>query len=397
LELDVMHQTSRRQLLKGISGIAAGAAAGAAGRGSAPAGTTAGRRAPGSVLWRAQAGTSAQQGDLDVTAGYGMVYAGNTIFPASGPSLVSSLVCAFDADTGTRAWQLSTGYAQLQAVGPGALFWTTTVGAHPLTGAYEIVASDAATGGTLWSFGASQAGANASACYTAGVVIVNHYAGTLTALDARTGRRAWSSPPASYLATATTEGDTVYASGYTYREGFTSSWRLVAMEASTGVQRWRFTGFTGQLLSFAASDGVVGGSPSTLNGAATMFAVNASDGRRRWQTASDTELQAISGGFVISTDLAATPAGPQTLYARHARSGAGAWHRTLAANVQVMTYDDNALYVGGASDNLITALAAGTGNTLWTRRLGAPAQAAAISEGVLYVIDANATVSAIAS
>jgi outer membrane protein assembly factor BamB len=57
--------------------------------------------------------------------------------------------------------------------------------------------------------------------------------------------------------------------------------------------------------------------------------------------------------------------------------------------------DGRALYAGGASDNLITALAASTGKTLWTHRLSAPAQDATATDDVLYVIDANATVHAI--
>ena len=50
---------------------------------------------------------------------------------------------------------------------------------------------------------------------------------------------------------------------------------------------------------------------------------------------------------------------------------------------------------GDGRDNLITALAAGTGKTAWTYRLGAPAQAAAAAGDALYVIDGNAEVYAI--
>jgi hypothetical protein len=105
-----MYETSRRQLLKGISGIGAGAAVGGAVTGTAAAGTTAGQRAagraagragrtPGSVLWRAQAGKAAQQGTLGVVAGYGMVYASVTPYGEPG------LICAFDADATVYAIQ----------------------------------------------------------------------------------------------------------------------------------------------------------------------------------------------------------------------------------------------------------------------------------------------------
>jgi outer membrane protein assembly factor BamB len=60
-----------------------------------------------------------------------------------------------------------------------------------------------------------------------------------------------------------------------------------------------------------------------------------------------------------------------------------------------MTSDSRAVYAGGAGDSLVTALAAGTGRTLWAHRLGAPAYAAAAAGDALYVIDADATVYAI--
>jgi outer membrane protein assembly factor BamB len=65
------------------------------------------------------------------------------------------------------------------------------------------------------------------------------------------------------------------------------------------------------------------------------------------------------------------------------------------AGVSVQASGSKSVYVGGASDNLITALAADTGRTLWTHRLSAPADAAAAAGNALYVIDADATVYAI--
>ena len=103
---------------------------------------------------------------------------------------------------------------------------------------------------------------------------------------------------------------------------------------------------------------------------------------------------AVSGGYVISSNVGAPFYGRTTLYARHISSGAPAWHRTLAPDTRFMAADGGAVYVGGRG-NLITALAVGTGKTAWTTRLSAPAQAAAAAGDVLYVIDANATVYAI--
>jgi outer membrane protein assembly factor BamB len=387
-----MRETSRRQLLKGIGGIGAGVAVGAVGGGTALADATAARRVdgkpPGSVLWQAHAGTATQMEFLDIVAGYGMVYACNA--PATG----ATSVCAFDADTGARAWQLNSDLYQLAAAGPGAVFLGVTVPGSGFTAAVGIVALGAANGGTLWSFNSGQP--NASISYSDGMVITNSY-GSVTALDARTGRLAWGSGPNSYVPTVLAEGGTVYAAGYASGNGgMPGPWQFFAMNISTGTGRWRFTGFSGVLSGLAVSDGVVCGSQWPAIQPPSMFALDASDGHRLWRASSNTAVEVINGGCVISTDLGAqTDDGPTRLYARHLSSGASVWHRTLGKNVQLMTSQGGALYAGGGRDNLITALAAGTGKELWACRLSAPAFAAAATGGVLYVIDANATVSAI--
>ena len=136
------HKVSRRQLLAGASGIAAGSAVGAVGGGTAVVGAVTAQRAaivqragdagarmgtgqamraPGAVRWRAQAGAATPLVFLDIAAGYGMVYAFNVMSPPS----EASLVCAFHAGTGSRAWHGQHGQVQPEVVGPGAVFWST--------------------------------------------------------------------------------------------------------------------------------------------------------------------------------------------------------------------------------------------------------------------------------
>jgi outer membrane protein assembly factor BamB len=379
-----MRETSRRQLLKGVSGIAAGAVVGTPGRSGRV------RRAPGSVLWRAQAGTAARLGTLAVAAGYGMVYASNTPYGKPGR------VCAFDSATGARSWQSGSELSQLQtqAAGPAAVFSNANIQSGQSGWAVEIVAWGAATGSALWRFNSGQLSALAS--YADGMVIVNSY-GTLTALDARTGSRAWTSQVPDYFVFEVTDSGAVYASGnVSDGQGEARGWQLAALTTSTGAQRWRLTDGTSVLLGLAAGEGVVCASQFPAHGLSSIFAVDASDGRRLWQAHSNMDLgvQTISGGVVIGSDILGPVSGP-TLYARHVTSGAPAWHRTLADNAMLLTADSEVLYAGGGPDNPITALAASTGKTLWTSRIGAYAVAAAVNEGVLYVIDANATVYAI--
>jgi len=59
-----------------------------------------------------------------------------------------------------------------------------------------------ADSGKVWRFDSGQP--NLDACYTGGTVIVNSY-GILTALDARTGRRAWASKPPRYFGSMAAE------------------------------------------------------------------------------------------------------------------------------------------------------------------------------------------------
>jgi hypothetical protein len=94
------------------------------------------------VLWRAQAGTAAPTAFLNVTAGYGVVYASN--LPGTG----ANLICAFDAGTGAKAWQLSGPVWQMYTATPGAVFWSTVTAAGGQfgTGQQVLIASSAAAG-----------------------------------------------------------------------------------------------------------------------------------------------------------------------------------------------------------------------------------------------------------
>jgi len=385
-----MREMSRRQLLTGVCGTVAGAAVAAPGAGIAMAGMTAWRtadaaaaraaeRVPGSVLWRAQDGPGTQGPLLSMAAGYGVAYASNLQDSGAG------LVCAFDARTGARAWQLSCEVWQVQAAGPGAVFWSTVIAGGAFgTGQQQLIASSAADGRRLWSYDSGWP--NISVRYADGMLLVSAY-GTLTALDARTGRRAWSQPPSSYVWDVATAGGTVYASGYDssgLRPG--PPW-LVAMNIATGAQRWRLTG---ELTGLAAGGGVV-----CVSLGPGMFAVSASDGRRLWQSDADATVQAVCGGFVISQDFDSGSESIATLRAFRLSTGALAWNRTLATYAQLMASASNVLYIGGGTGKPIAALAAGTGKALWTCRLDAPAQAAAATGDVLCVIDTQARLYAV--
>jgi outer membrane protein assembly factor BamB len=397
-----MREMSRRQVLTGICAAATGAAARlpgagtqagpapgqAAGAAAGKAGRPAGRRA-GSVLWQAQAGTATPLAYLDIVAGYGMVYASNL----HGTDTNAGLICAFDAGTGSRAWQLSGQIWQMYAAAPDAVLWSTIApGGAWATGQQVLAASSAASGRRMWSFYSGWP--NISVSYTAGAALVGAY-GTLTGLDARTGRRAWGTGSAIYIQELAVTSGTAYATGYDSPGMHPGPSWIAAMDPATGAQRWRLTGSTSsELLSLAAGNGVVCGSESysSFDELLPTYALDASDGRKLWQVDTNSAVQAVSGGYLISAD---TPArGPTVLYGLRLSSGALAWHQALAPDVTFMTCDNQALYTGGPG-NLIAALAAGTGKPLWSCRLGAPASAAATADGILYVSDTNATVYAI--
>jgi outer membrane protein assembly factor BamB len=340
-----MREMSRRQMLTGICAIATGVAARTpsagprAGPAPGPAPGKAARKTgrhtggpAGSVLWRAQAGTATPSAFLDIVAGYGMVYASN--LDGTG----ANLICAFDAGTGARAWQLSGPVWQMYTAAPGAVFWSTVApGGQFASGQQVLVASSAAGGTRLWSFHSGWP--NISVSDTAGAALVGGY-GTLTGLDARTGRRTWGTGPATYIQQVAVDNGTAYATGYDSPGMHPGPSWVAALDPATGIRRWRLTGsLNGEFLSLAAGNGVVCGSES-ISSVAPTYALEASDGRELWQADTNSAVQAVSGGYVISSD---TPFhGSTTLYGRRLSSGAPAWHRTLAADVSFMTCDNQA-------------------------------------------------------
>ena len=408
-----MGELSRRQALAAFGGAAVlgGLAAGAfsAAHASAAVGGGAATRAsrPGTLLWRQQGGPGGSGAFSGILAGNGMVYASN--------SLQANLDCesyALDAATGRLAWR-ARGPLPGDA-GDGAVFgFEITDG-----GKAEVVALSSITGRTAWTYGVDRQWLEDGSYYDAGLGWLA-YAGdlvyitsdnpdsapsqpTVRALDARTGRRAWTASPVN------TGQDPAVADGVLY---MVSNGRVIALRGATGAQLWQSAHIGAYNMSALWTvDGVVCGNYSLTSSSPALefFALDGATGAMLWQIGeaqaaelTDSTVTATSGGMVYFSDYIINPQSSDStmVWARYARSGKLAWSRNIPGNPQLA--NGNTLYVtgtdsaNGGNGPTLVALAAATGDTLWSYQLAADVNDVAADGDVVYAIDVKGSVYAL--
>jgi outer membrane protein assembly factor BamB len=392
-------QISRRQMLSGLAMAAAGSSGVAAcGRGPATATTAAvRRRPPGSLIWRVRAGSGVR---LGVSLTSSVVAAGGMVYVASNVQGDGDCVTyALRASTGHVAWRSDGAGPLPYAAGPGAVFGFRSVPG----GTSQVVASSAGSGRALWTHDTGHLLGTAATgwlSYASGMVYVA--AGlsvdvvaaqpSVRALDARTGRLAW---------TARLESSwqlPVLANGVLYAMTSTG---VIALNAATGTPLWRFGGLTNSFGAVVATDGVICCSGAGSISGTPVFALAAVTGRLLWHHELLTPPQcAGSGVFVFSP--AAGDDGQGILWARQARTGQPVWKQTVPQGFGVMNIFDGVLYynastsdTGATGDGLLYALDAASGRPRWNYRVSAPVSGLAGSDGVLYAADAKGNVYAL--
>ena len=389
-----MREIGRRQALSRFGAVAlaglgaaglGGAGLGGAGRESARLdGRATSARGPGTVLWRRQAGGSAADQTPLIVAGYGRAYeAGNAEKDGDASTY------AIDAASGALVWRTHGASGPLvYAAGPGAVYGCQVSG-----GTTNVIALSAATGKPLWVHDAGRLLGNAGTGWlgyagqlvylATGVgVIAEPGNSSVHALDAKTGRPVWATALNSPAQEPAVADGTVYAS---------TNAGVVALSATSGKRRWTAGDVAGRGKNFGllyVADGVVCG--DTVGGA---FGLDADTGHLLWYAkvgvlAAATSSVAIWSGFK-GADL--------LVQALHTASGKPAWTRTFARFANVLDAVDGVLYIGGASYGELLAVSAATGQTRWTSRLGAPVTSLAVASGVVYAVDINGMVYAIAA
>ncbi len=245
--------------------------------------------ATGKVAWRVHVGPISSA----PAVANGMVYVASY-----GP------VVALDASTGATVWTFSTyrgGFLSSPAVANGVVF----VASHTTAIVYAL---DASTGAELWSFQSSNR-VDASPAVVGGVVYICTYGDGLLALDASTGTKLWSS-------TAGESGSPAVANGVVYVGSFEGV--LSALDAGTGTVLWTSQTGGGIYGSAAVAEGAV--YVGSADGSVSAF--DAATGTQLWSFGTGGEIEyspAVANGVVYLMSM------DNNLYALDAASGAELW------------------------------------------------------------------------
>ena len=375
-----MREVRRREALGGLIVATAAAVlggAGAAGCDVARAHTTSKLAAPGTLLWRFRTGAAGDQ--VSLAAADGMVYVDGVA-----PPVHTGVTYGINAITGHETWRTHRSAIKLgYAAGAGAVFGFLASSKVTNT----IAALDASTGRARWKYG--MAGTLSALSYADGIVYARTPGPGLLALDARTGHRRWG---LTELASQAIADDTTYVShslavhsAIKHAKYGASTGQLAALDGATGTERWQVS--TSQVLQpLVVADGVVCGLAS-----GQAYAFSSATGNPLWHTSlaglEYPPVPAMAEGTVFFV-------GDQ-VWALDARTGARTWTRGAARGqrLRALETDSGTLYLGMA-DGTLLALAAGTGKTRWSQRLGSPVARIVTAGNAVYAADVDGVVHA---
>lgn len=214
---------------------------------------------------------------------------------------------AFDAATGATRWSVPFPWESVNpTVASGKIF---------AAGQNTIVALDARTGTTIWTYGLAVADRDAyghdSPAYANGVVYAA--GGKLHAIDATTGTTIWTATPGARLNGPTVVGSTVYLGTSDANPS------IYAFDTATGVQRWAHPVNNPVYSTPAVAHGLVYAGTEDVSGLTGMlYALDATTGNEVWHFA---PAQGTWLGSVAVANGVAYDAGPNGLEARNATTG----------------------------------------------------------------------------
>jgi outer membrane protein assembly factor BamB len=386
-----MSVISRRQALSGLGGVALAGLALGHGR------EEPGRRAPGTLLWRTQAGDGHGGLPFPLVTGDGTAYAGSNAQPDG-----DCVTYALDAATGRPVWHTRAASGPVPAAaGGGAVYGFQVAG--PVTGrnmATSVVALSARSGQQRWTYDAGDLLPGADfgwLDYAENTVFVGK--GTLiaiitiepvtpaaaayeaatynvAALDARTGRPRWTLPVSKNAPSPAVANGLLYAA-----EGN----EISALDAVTGTRRWRSRA-PGSVTDLVAADGIVCG---WMRSSVAGFA--ADTGRLLWQLSTQSFPVDIADGVLVLEQIKSTT--QIVLHAIQASTGRQLWSRTFPQSMSGMDAAGDILYLSNGS--VLSALAAATGETRWSYRLAAQVSGIATGAETVYAADSHGAIYAL--
>lgn len=224
--------------------------------------------------------------------------------------------------------------------------------------------------------------------------------GYLYALDATSGESAWQFEPAGYATSAPVVVDGVLYVGTWGR-------RFYAIDAATGEEIWstevghRFGPSSPAVVDGIVYVGTIGDGPLVVSGpedeeefeACALLALDATTGDERWRYDAFGETDRISSSPAVAGGRVYF-GGEDAVYALDATSGEVVWERAIATHSQSSpAVVDGVVYygatVGGAGEHpaRVWALDAATGETVWTAGIddGGLRTSPAVANGTVYV------------
>jgi outer membrane protein assembly factor BamB len=269
--------------------------------------------------------------------------------------------------TGTLRWSTAAGFANRvegsPIIGPDGVVY---IGADD----GRFYAFDGATGAIRWATVVQTAGVDSSAALGADGTIYVGAGSAMLALDAATGIQKWRFDTAGDV-----ESSPALAPDGTLYFGADDA-RVYALDASNGVLKWYFTFPDG---SDTDSSPALGADGTVYIGSdkGTLYALNGQHGTLLW---SFKAIGEISGAPALGTDgtvyfcaLNLTKTESVT-YAIDALTGVPRWEKVQSSQSapSVAIGSDGAVFVGGVTVEpraVVRALDAGTGNQKWERWL----------------------------
>ncbi|MET9245616.1 PQQ-binding-like beta-propeller repeat protein [Nonomuraea sp. NPDC003709] len=257
----------------------------------------------------------------------------------------------------------------------------------------KVYALDATTGTARWSFQTGESISDELAV-TGGVVYAINAAGKTVALDAAGGGKLWIRRTGASLGPVAAERR-VYIS--------TDDSEVVALDAGTGKEQWRFRPAR-TVLEHRLIPGVVPFGPVVAGGVVyvggdhgMVYALDARSGAQRWRfrpVDPQARMELVVAGRVVyafSTD--------GKVYALDAATGTARWSSRLGSRIFDRLVVANGIVHLGGTNGMTYALDAATGKRLWKFRAGHGGQDyewyLAAARGVTYVSGADSKVYAL--
>ena len=326
--------------------------------------------------------------------------------PSTGPSMAPGIVAVPARGASRRGLLIGAGVGGIAVIG-GAVGWAlssrSSPGAPPSagTGATALATGPALpTGGALqqyygagtrrkevWKFPTGNA-VNATPGAAGGMVYVGSTDNNLYAVDAASGRQAWSYQTGSVTAAPEVVGGVVCLS--------TAAGHFYALGAASGTRVWDVD--TSMAATYKRTWAVDGGSVILAWGGAAPQAYDAATGVKgvsfRTQEPYALALSAAGGVLYVLDALG-------ILYAFEAANGTEAWHQTLLSTDDPpgtgLAVGGGSIYVGTVSGT-VYAIDAAAGKVRWTYHPGSGIDAdLAVADGVVYLKDNNGTLHAVSA